>query len=258
MAVMARSLGIPARIATGYTQGTFDETRGVYQVYQFNAHTWTEIYFPQYGWVQFEPTASQPALVRLQPSSANDANTGLGAADRNLNGPNRAPEDVAIDPSHKPITGLNPPQTASGATEISPWWLIIGGVLVLGLLVVAAMYVYEMRGSGSRVQRGGEWAFARMARMARWLRVKLSPWQTPFEQAHALSQIMPHNEATIERVASLYVHERYGRGEPEPLEAQLTWRSLRGPMWWMGFKRRLPRSLPSLRKIFRRTKPVGR
>ena len=70
MAVMARSLGIPARIVTGYTQGTFDKDRGAYQVFQFNAHTWPEVYFPQYGWVQFEPTASQPSLVRAQPASA--------------------------------------------------------------------------------------------------------------------------------------------------------------------------------------------
>ncbi|HTP07998.1 MAG TPA: transglutaminaseTgpA domain-containing protein, partial [Anaerolineae bacterium] len=45
MAVMARSLGIPSRIATGYAQGTYDEHRGVYQVYQNNAHTWVEVYF---------------------------------------------------------------------------------------------------------------------------------------------------------------------------------------------------------------------
>ena len=34
----------------------------LYQVYQNNAHTWAEIYFPKYGWIQFEPTASQPLL----------------------------------------------------------------------------------------------------------------------------------------------------------------------------------------------------
>ena len=61
---MARSLGIPSRIATGFAQGTFDSQRGVYQVYQNNAHTWVEIYFPKYGWIQFEPTASQPAIER--------------------------------------------------------------------------------------------------------------------------------------------------------------------------------------------------
>ncbi|MBI5565973.1 MAG: DUF4129 domain-containing protein [Chloroflexi bacterium] len=254
MAVMARSLGIPARIVTGYSQGTLDETRGVYQVFQFNAHTWAEVYFPQYGWVQFEPTASQPSLVRLQPSSDNGANAELGASDRDPRFGSRIPEDEEFDPLQGPASPLDLPDAVPAPQTPSVWPWVMGVVaLVAGVLLsVAAMYVYESRGSGRRARRGGEWAFARMARMAHWLRVKLSPWQTPFEQAQALSKIMPHNEPAIERVANLYVHERYGRGEPEPLEAQLTWRSLRGPMWWAGFKRRLPRSLPSLRRIFRR------
>jgi transglutaminase-like putative cysteine protease len=256
MAVMARSLGIPARIATGYTQGTFDATRGVYQVFQFNAHTWAEVYFPQYGWVQFEPTASQPSLVRTQPA-ASGANAAPNASDRESNFRNRDPQDQEFDPLLGPASPLNLPSTPPVAAEISPWPFILGGaVLVLILLIAAAMYMYEARGSGSRVKRSGEWAFARMARMARWVRAKLAPWQTPYEQAQTLSTIMPGNKAAIERVANLYVHERYGRGEAEPLEAQVTWRSLRGPMWWVGFKRRLPRSLPSLRRIFRRNKPA--
>jgi len=252
MAVMARSLGIPARIATGYTQGTLDTERGVYQVYQFNAHTWAEVYFPQYGWVQFEPTASQPSLVRLQPSSNNGV-IKPEAADREARFGSHIPKDEEFDPLNAPASPLNlPPKPAAEAA--SPWpWIIGAAVLVvLILLGIVAMSIYEARGSGPRVTRGGEWAFARMARMAHWLRVKLSPWQTPYEQAQMLSKIMPLSEPAIERVASLYVLERYGRGEPEPLEAQVTWRSLRGPMWWTGFKRRLPRSLPSFRRIFRR------
>jgi transglutaminase-like putative cysteine protease len=60
LAVMARTLGIPSRIATGYAQGQFDADLNAYEVRQNNAHTWPEIYFPRYGWIQFEPTASQP------------------------------------------------------------------------------------------------------------------------------------------------------------------------------------------------------
>jgi hypothetical protein len=116
-----------------------------------------------------------------------------------------------------------------------------------------AMWLYENRGS-SRQMRGGEWVFARLARMARWLRVRLTPSQTPYEQAQALSQIIPRHEPAIERVASLYVLERYGRTETDPIEARTTWRSLRRPIWWTGFKRRIPHSLPSPRKLFRRKK----
>jgi transglutaminase-like putative cysteine protease len=60
MVVMARSLGIPARLATGFLAQPADEN-GVQTIYQLNAHSWAEVYFAGYGWVEFEPTAAFPA-----------------------------------------------------------------------------------------------------------------------------------------------------------------------------------------------------
>ena len=37
---------------------------GTYRVLERNAHAWPEVYFPKYGWIQFEPTASEPLLAR--------------------------------------------------------------------------------------------------------------------------------------------------------------------------------------------------
>jgi transglutaminase-like putative cysteine protease len=57
MTVMARTLGLPARVAVGYAPG--DRVRvGVYEVREKNAHAWAEIYFPGYGWQIFEATKS--------------------------------------------------------------------------------------------------------------------------------------------------------------------------------------------------------
>jgi transglutaminase-like putative cysteine protease len=61
MVVMARSVGIPARLAVGYATGTYDEETGSYYVTEADAHSWAEIYFPDYGWIPFEPTAARPA-----------------------------------------------------------------------------------------------------------------------------------------------------------------------------------------------------
>jgi transglutaminase-like putative cysteine protease len=255
LAVMARSLDIPARIAVGYTQGAFDAQRGVYQVFQSNAHTWAEVYFPQYGWVQFEPTASQPALARL-PLAATNPNADPNASGRESRFGSRIPQDLEFDPLQGPASPLNLPKEAGAET---PWPVLIGGA---GLVLIAigaalgAMWVYENHGL-TRQARGGEWVFARVTRLARWLCVQPAPWQTPFEQAQALSQIMPRSEPAITRAAKLYVRERYGRGEPEPLAAQATWRSLRGPMWWAGFKRRvLPCTWPALRRLVKPHRPV--
>lgn len=60
MVVMARSLGIPARLAVGYATGSYDPDGRAFVVREADAHSWPELYFPGVGWVRFEPTAAQP------------------------------------------------------------------------------------------------------------------------------------------------------------------------------------------------------
>ncbi|HEY2980017.1 MAG TPA: transglutaminase domain-containing protein [Anaerolineales bacterium] len=64
MTVLARAAGLPARFVIGYASGTYDARSAQYVVTQSEAHAWTEIYFPDIGWVEFEPTPSQPAPLR--------------------------------------------------------------------------------------------------------------------------------------------------------------------------------------------------
>ena len=64
MAVMARSVGVPARVAVGYAMGTLEEEVGEYVVLEKDAHAWVEIYFPEYGWIEFEPTPAQTTFER--------------------------------------------------------------------------------------------------------------------------------------------------------------------------------------------------
>ncbi|MGH9713219.1 MAG: transglutaminase TgpA family protein [Candidatus Acidiferrales bacterium] len=56
MTVMLRSLGIPARYATGFLPGEFNDVGGDYIVRASDAHAWVEAYFPGYGWITFDPT----------------------------------------------------------------------------------------------------------------------------------------------------------------------------------------------------------
>ncbi|MEW6400661.1 MAG: transglutaminase domain-containing protein [Chloroflexota bacterium] len=64
MVVMARSVGLPARLVSGYSSGTYVPETAEYVVRGANAHSWPEIYFPGIGWVEFEPTANQPNIER--------------------------------------------------------------------------------------------------------------------------------------------------------------------------------------------------
>jgi transglutaminase-like putative cysteine protease len=63
MALMLRYLGIPARVAAGFTSGNYDSKRGSWAVYDRNAHTWVEVWFKGYGWLAFDPTPGRGTLA---------------------------------------------------------------------------------------------------------------------------------------------------------------------------------------------------
>jgi len=73
--MMLRSLGIPARMAVGFSQGERENDQFV--VRKYDAHAWPEVYFPTLGWVEFEPTGSQPTLSRPLPPRDENADTSL-------------------------------------------------------------------------------------------------------------------------------------------------------------------------------------
>lgn len=63
--VLARLSGLPARFATGYAPGYWDASAQLWVVTEEQAHSWPEVYFPEYGWVPFEPTAGRAELARI-------------------------------------------------------------------------------------------------------------------------------------------------------------------------------------------------
>lgn len=65
MAVLLRAVGVPARLATGYTPGTVHPLTGLLEVRQSDAHAWVEVFFPGTGWVEFEPTPGFPDPTAL-------------------------------------------------------------------------------------------------------------------------------------------------------------------------------------------------
>jgi len=60
MAVMLRTLGVPARIVNGFQTGSYNHVGGDFMVRARDAHSWVEVYFPDYGWIAFDPTPADP------------------------------------------------------------------------------------------------------------------------------------------------------------------------------------------------------
>jgi transglutaminase-like putative cysteine protease len=78
MALMLRYLGIPARVAAGFTSGVYDKEREQWTVYDRDAHTWVEVWFKGYGWLPFDPTPNRGTLAG--PYSASSTRFDVGGA----------------------------------------------------------------------------------------------------------------------------------------------------------------------------------
>lgn len=67
MVLMLRSIGIPARLVTGFMAGEWNDFGHYYTVRQQDAHAWVEVYFPRSGWIIFDPTPSLVPSPRNSP-----------------------------------------------------------------------------------------------------------------------------------------------------------------------------------------------
>ena len=81
LAVMLRTQGVPARLATGYLPGERDRLSGVWKVRASDAHAWVEVWFPDSGWQAFDPTAEVPFGGEVDAGSVGgDVAQAIGAA----------------------------------------------------------------------------------------------------------------------------------------------------------------------------------
>ena len=73
MVVLARAASLPARLVVGYAPSSYNDATGQFIVTEADAHSWVEIYFPDYGWIEFEPTASRALIERPAETSSTES-----------------------------------------------------------------------------------------------------------------------------------------------------------------------------------------
>ncbi len=86
MTVMLRTLGIPSRVAVGYTGGHYDADSNQWLVMDRDAHAWVEVWFPGYGWLPFDPT---PGRAAPNPASVSSPDYAPTRSDVDLRRPGR-------------------------------------------------------------------------------------------------------------------------------------------------------------------------
>lgn len=251
MALMLRSQGIPARIVNGYAQGEYVAEANVYRVRSNNAHTWVEVFFPEYGWIQFEPTASLPVndLPEGGPGGGGDGFNSVGPSMQD-----RIPEDDITLLTGDQLDDLANQLAADAAADAEAQaerrrqivLRTVGGsalLLVAGALIVTANY------HNRRVEADVDRSYDRLASWARWLGILFRPADTPYERADVLVRVVPDGREPIRNLTHEYVLRRFSRtpeGHAE-FDPRAEWKRLR-PLLWR-------RSLREGWKQLRRQKP---
>ena len=270
MALMLRYLGIPARVAAGFTSGLFDEDEGRWTVADTNAHTWVEVWFDGYGWLPFDPTPGRGRLRAEYTASslffdAVGATAAFGAAAvaadgldilRNrLGGASPSPDDR--DRLRGPDTGIVPGSDAAATTQVAEERDDVRLLAILLGSAAALLAAFWLLKWGRRRVRylsddPRRIAAAVRAELEDYLadqRVGLPPSATPAELSETVHEQL---QVDADRLATALGQARFGPADEAERAARVARRELRGVLRTMrrrlGARRRL-RGLVSLRSL---------
>jgi len=236
MAVMLRSVGIPARLSAGFAQGNFNQFDGVYEIKESDAHVWVEVFFPGYGWVEFEPTASESLIQR--PDAAQQSDFSLEPTPTPTLQPTLEPgADETIEQETPVPDELSDGSSSNGGSLNSLRFripaFIIGFFMVIMLVptgILGIWFWFEQRGMAhlSEVSR----SYARLNNFAQLAGITPPESATPYERAEILSKRLPQSEPYVSDIVTLYVAEQYSSGlhlDPRRTarKARRTWEKLR-------------------------------
>jgi hypothetical protein len=235
-AVMARSIGLPSRVAVGYTPGQQDSD-GVFHVFGRHAHAWPEVWFDGIGWVAFEPTPQRG-------NGDTSQFTGVAAAQATPGNPNGGTQDTTPatvrDPDREPTTSRptdGRPNPGASTTTAAPVVATSGGstgasssvavVLVSLVLLVVLWVLLAPRVIAAMTRRRQhtprDRVIAAWHRVCQELALAGAPpvgGATPLEYVTAAEQATGVNDQLLRELAVQVTRAVYSRGEPDERVAQ--------------------------------------
>ncbi|MGH9034025.1 MAG: transglutaminase TgpA family protein, partial [Acidimicrobiia bacterium] len=242
-AAMARAVGLPARVAVGYTPGAVDPSTGLFRVSTWDAHAWPEVWLAGAGWVRFEPTppssdgrgGSAATAGAVAPGEAGETQTGTPtteAAPPSSSAPASPPEGASGDGTSVDVSIDAPGRDDGGGFfSINPDLLVVAAAAVIATVLgaAAAVVVAKARRRARRRARrdatdaiAGAWE--ETLERLREAGVAPGPALTPLELAAGARPHVPEAAvAPLRSLAETYTAARYGADAPDSTQATRAW-----------------------------------
>ena len=230
MGAMLRTLGIPARLVSGYGPGTAEANArpGTREnvVTTSDAHTWVEAYFPGYGWIPFEPTPPSAQGV-YTPFLRGSAAVNGGPA----TGPTAAPGPASSRPGFQDPEGLSAGGGGS-AHRVAP--LAVLGLVAAGLLLLVASYALWMF-----LPRSTRGAWLRLEIVGRLRGARRRPDETHREYAERFATRFPRVADPVRDLARILARSEFSAAGGDVASLRLAL------VRWRAIATRAPRLLAS-------------
>lgn len=288
-AAMARHLGLPTRVAVGFTPGE-EEEPGVFTVRGLNAHAWPEVYFVGVGWVPFEPTpgrgapnAEQWTQVPEQQANRDDPASATTTPPTTVGGPTTSVNRSLLPDEAFPDGGFSTTDPLGGdrpSTFSRAWswarWVLAGVAAAAVVWVVGVPSARLLRRSARR--RAATTPTERV--LAAWreagdrlgvVGLRFHPAETHREFAARASRDLPAGaRAHLGTLAERATAADYGPAGATEDDADEAWREVgrlgsevaghaglrRRLRWWLDPRPLLPTRRPRLRIADRPLRPA--
>jgi transglutaminase-like putative cysteine protease len=267
MAMMARKVGVPSRVAVGFTAGEILDN-GEVQVTTHDAHAWPELWFPKAGWVPFEPTPRTDGTVGLPVYTTQSGRQVDGQA-----GEASPPATSGSGPSTtrpSPLERERPtPDPAGGGQDAGGWLrrpVVQAGLTVLLLVALVPGVKWARNGlarrrAGHRPRDAVAESYSEVTSWARDAGIGRRGAETPAAYARRLRDDFAADADPLVELTGLFERAEYAAAEPGADQAHRARRLARTARTRLatrlGWRRRLvaalsPRSLLAPRPVARR------
>ena len=207
MAVMLRSVGVPARVAAGYTTGDPIGEVPAFAVADNHSHGWVEVYFPGYDWIPFEPTPGSDLPVVMAPGGAIGADfDGSYGSGLDFDCIDELDFECGV-----PLEGL-PGEGSSGAGfagEATPpaWvWLLVA----LGVAAATALVLRWAHRRYLSEASEPEIVYRHLRELSAFGGLTGARPRTPYQFGRLLARRLPACRESLDVIVDSYVRSRYG------------------------------------------------